>query len=314
MNMNGSIPLDPDSLHLPLIFLRNIRNSFGDEGQHWLGNLPSLLKEAAEKWDLTLGEPLLLSYNYVCAAQRADGTEVVLKIGVANREFLSELTALRYFNGDGCVRLLAADEAKYMFLLERLNPGEMLVSLADDEKRTELAAEIMLHLWRPAPEGLPLIQLSEWFGELSKLRPKYRGGTGPFPKKLVEQVESLLPELFATSNPAYLLHGDFHHFNILSSERGWLVIDPKGVIGPPGYECGPLLTNPIPDWPYRPEAVRLTKRRIAILSERLGFSREYICNWSLCHAILSAWWDMDENGQGGEYALACAEMIAAITV
>ncbi len=40
------------------------------------------------------------------------------------------------------------------------------------------------------------------------------------------------------------MHGDFHHFNILSSERGWLVIDPKGVIGPAGYEVGPLLINP----------------------------------------------------------------------
>jgi streptomycin 6-kinase len=307
--MNAFIPPGPEPLTLPPAFLRNIRNAFGDEGRRWLENLPCLLQAAATRWDLTLGEPLLLSYNYVCAAQRADGTEVVLKLGVPNRELLSELTALRLFNGEGCVRLLAADEAQYMFILERLRPGEMLVSLADDDQRTEIAAEVMSRLWRPAPPDLPFIPLSAWFGELSKLRPRFGGGTGPFPQTLVERVEALLPELFATSTPSCLIHGDFHHFNLLSSERGWLVIDPKGVVGPPEYECGPLLTNPIPDWPYLPEAAHRTARRIAILSERLDFPRERIRDWGLCHALLSAWWDMDENGQGGEYALACAEML-----
>lgn len=296
-------------MNLPADFIRNICHSFGATGEQWLRDLPALLDEAAEKWGLTIGEPLLLSFNYVTAAKRADGTDVVLKIGVIDREFISELTALRHFNGDGCVRLLEADDEKCMFVLERLKPGEMLLSLADDDKRTEIACEVMSHLWRPAPPGLPLIQLSDWFAQLSKLRPRYGGGTGPFPKTLVEQVESLLPELFAASEPFALLHGDFHHFNILSSGRGWLAIDPKGVIGPKGYECGPLLTNPYPNFPYQPDAVRQTKRRIAILSERLGLPREHIREWGLCHALLSAWWDLTEADTGGEYALACAEMI-----
>lgn len=295
---------------LPATFLQNIRSSFGPTGETWLQNLPRLLHSAAEKWDLTLGEPLLLSYNYVCAAQRADGTEVVLKLGVPDREFISELTALRYFNGDGCVRVLEADDAQYMFLLERLRPGEMLATLADDEARTGILAEVMTHLWRPAPPDLPLIQLSEWFEKLSKPRASFGNEFGPFPRKLAERVATLLPELFATSSPPRLLHGDLHHFNLLSSERGWLVIDPKGVVGPPEYECGALLINPYPEFAYLPEAARLTARRIALLSERLGFEREKIRAWGFCHAVLSAWWNMDENGQGGEYSLACAELLA----
>jgi streptomycin 6-kinase len=298
-------------MNLPSNFTRNIRNAFPEQGEQWLLDLPSLLDEAARKWDLTIGEPLLLSYNYVCAAKRADGTDVVLKIGVPNREFFSELTALRHFNGDGAVRLLEADDEKYMFVLERLKPGEMLTSLEDDEKRTEIASEVMAKIWHPAPQGLPLIQLSEWFAELSKLRPRFGGGTGPFPKTLVERAESLLLELFVTSSPPCLIHGDFHHFNILSSERGWLVIDPKGIIGPPEYDCGPLLMNPIPDLPYRSGAICQTERRIAILSERLGFPRERIRDWGICHSLLSAWWDLTEDGTGGEYSIACAEMIAS---
>jgi streptomycin 6-kinase len=111
-----------------------------------------------------------------------------------------------------------------------------------------------------------------------------------------------------------LLHGDFHHFNILSSERGWLVIDPKGVIGPPEYEVGPLLLNPWDDFRQKPDALRITERRLAILSERLGFPRERLRDWGLCHAVLSAWWDLTEDDTGGEYSIGCAEVIAKVKI
>lgn len=297
-------------LNLPAHFVHNICNAFGERGERWLVDLPGLLAEAAQKWKLTLGAPMLLSYNYVTGATLADGTHVVLKIGVPDRENLSELHALRVFDGEGCVRLLAADEDRIMSLLERLIPGEMLVSLQDDDARTQIACDVMQRLWRPAPAGTPFIRLSDWFAGLDRLRHNYSGGTGPFPKKLVEKVEALIPELFSEAGSPVLIHGDLHHFNILSSERGWLAIDPKGVIGAPGYECGPLLTNPIPDFPYLPGALKMTERRIAILSERLGFARGLIRDWGLCHAILSAWWDFAEHDSGGEYALACAEVIA----
>lgn len=297
-------------MNFPADFLRNIRSTFGAEGQRWLTDLPSLLAMAAQKWGLRLGEPLLLSYNYVTTAIMADDTPVVLKIGVPNHEFSSEISALRFFNGDGCARLLAADDEKFMFLLERLEPGEMLVSLADDDMRTEIACGVMQQLWRPVAEGMPFIKLGDWFAELKNLRSKYAGGSGPFPAGLLARVEHLLPDLLAESGSPILIHGDLHHFNILSSSRGWLAIDPKGVIGPPAYECGPLLMNPIPDFPYLPGAIRQTERRIAILSEHLGFSRENIRDWGLCHAILSAWWDLSGAEPGGEYSLAFAEVIA----
>jgi streptomycin 6-kinase len=224
------------------------------------------------------------------------------------------MTALRIFDGDGAARLLEADDQNYMFLLERLHPGTMLADLIDDDERcTRIACDVMTHLWRHKPQG-HLIQLSDWFGELKGLRIRYKGGTGPFPKKLVERVETLIPELFATSGPPVLLHGDFHHFNILSSERGWLVIDPKGVIGPPEYEVGPLLLNPWDDFRQKPDALRITERRLAILSERLGFPRERLRDWGLCHAVLSAWWDLTEDDTGGEYSIGCAEVIAKVKI
>jgi streptomycin 6-kinase len=105
----------------------------------------------------------------------------------------------------------------------------------------------------------------------------------------------------------------------LSSERGWLVIDPKGVIGPAGYEIGPLMLNPWNSLSDRIspalsliEGFRVrAKRRVSILAERLGWERETIIRWATAHAVLSTWWSV-EDGEDWGYSLHCAEIFYGI--
>jgi len=320
-------------LNLPFDFIRNIEGVFGDAGKQFIANLPILVHEASQRWELTNVQPApTLSYNFVAFADRGD-EQVVLKMGVPDRELKSEMAALRLFDGDGACRLIDCDEEKYWMLLERLKPGVMLVTLEDDEEATHIAADVMQKIWRPAEvlESASVaadpwrhwlaenqkqasvlqnfIRLSDWFGGLKRLRARFNGGTGPFNEKLVERVERSVKDFFIENHKPVLMHGDFHHFNILSSERGWLVIDPKGVIGPAGYEVGPLLLNPWGDLLSGKDYRLMTKRRIDILHERLGFERERIREWGLAHAILSAWWSIEDQGDW-DYALAFAEMIA----
>ena len=325
-----------NDLNLPADFIKNIHNSFDEQGVQFIKDLPRLVNESSLIWNLRDVRTVSnLSYNYVAFAKRAD-VDVVLKIGVPNPELNSEIAALNLFNGDGACQLLGSDEERGFLLLERLNPGTMLADLTDDDERTNIAIDVMQRIWREIPsasfapaallageEGASsnekFIKLSDWFDALKKVRPRFNGGTGPFPKIIFERVESLLPGLFADEN-VKLIHGDFHHFNVLSSERGWLVIDPKGVIGPVGYEIGPLMMNP---WGSISDGIRpalsmiegfkaQTKRRMSILSERVGWEQETILNWATAHAVLSAWWDMQEDGTGGEYSLWCAEMFSEI--
>jgi len=97
---------------------------------------------------------------------------------------------------------------------------------------------------------------------------------------------------------------------VLESARGWLAIDPKGVIGPGGYEVGPFLINPVPDFLNGSNPIGRTEKRIAILSEMLDMERERIRSWAICHAVLSAWWSIEDNDPGwGEYSVHCAEII-----
>ena len=136
----------------------------------------------------------------------------------------------------------------------------------------------------------------------------FGGRTGPFPAKTFALTEGLVHDLFAENRPQVLLHGDFHHFNILSSGGGWLVIDPKGVIGPAEYELGPLLMNPNNQLLEETEAIHRTQRRIATLSERLGFDPQRLRAWAICHSVLSAFWDMAEDGSGCESSRAWTEI------
>ena len=234
-------------------------------------------------------------------------------MGVPNREFKSEMATLRLFNGEGACRLIGHDEENYWMLLERLKPGVMLSTLKNDEQATHIAAEVMQKIWRSAPEADVFIRLSDWFDGLKRLRKMFNGGTGPLTRKLVERTEQSAKDFFAENHQPVLMHGDFHHFTILSSERGWLIIDPKGVIGPACYEVGPLLMNPWSDLVNMKDYRGMTKRRIDILHERLGFERERIREWGVAHAILSAWWGIEDN-TGWEYSLAFAGMIAELRI
>jgi streptomycin 6-kinase len=295
---------------LPPDFISTIRNTFKGAGDNFLATLPARIDEAARRWSLTDIQPVPnLSYNFVCYALGPNSQSVVLKIGIPDKELTSEMAALRLFNGEGAVQLTDYDEAKGFLLLERLQPGLMLSTLEDDEEATHIAADVMLKLQRPAPQDGSFIKLSDWFDGFKKLRKYYDGGTGPFNETLVERAERSVHDFFAEDYAPMLIHGDFHHFNILSSERGWVVIDPKGVIGPAGYEVGPFLLNPSEE-PLNGSKFRVrAKKRIYILSEHLGLERERIREWGIAHAVLSAWWGIEDN-TGWEYSMACAEMLA----
>lgn len=321
-------------MDLPPTFIQNLTSAFGHaRTEDWIADLPRLLALAASRWDLDLGAPVdALSYNYVCYASRRPERrssspclsgvsrpqskgDFILKIGIPHRELTSEIECLRVWDkllakhprGAICptARLLASDPEHGLLLLERLVPGKDLASLADDDRATTIAADVMSRLWISAPENPNLITLKSWFDGLNRLRPRFHGGTGPFPARLVETAEGLLRELFA-EDERWLIHGDCHHYNILSHGDEWRVIDPKGVIGAREYEVAPFMLNPV--YQPRPNIKRETIRRLDIFSERLGLDRQRLWAWTVAHSVLSAWWDLQEDGTGGEAAIACGEV------
>jgi streptomycin 6-kinase len=299
----------------PADFTRRIRKAFGAEGDAWLSRLPSLLMDLARQWDLALGKPFELSYNYVAPALRADGTPAVLKIGVPVAEIRRELPALRLYAGDGACQVLESDAERCAMLLERVVPGEMLLGLVriDDDRATRIGARVLRKLWRPVPAGSvdPFRPVAEWFTRAFDRHRLAYGGPGPLPRNVFEAGVTLAPALLDSAPAPVLLHGDFHHYNVLSATRaGWLAIDPKGMTGDPGYDVGPFVGNPrLRDAPRSPQ---LLNRRLDILADELEYDRARLRDWSIAHAVLSACWSAEEdNGEGWQDEVTTAEMLMA---
>jgi streptomycin 6-kinase len=289
-----------------------IVNLYGTRGSEWLQRLPVLIAECERRWSIAVMAPLdCLTFNYVAPAVGADGQEMILKLGVVNPELLTEIEALRLFDGRGSVQLLAADPDQGALLLERLRPGTPLSTLADDERATSIAAGVMRQLWRPVPAGHPFPSVARWAAGLGRLRARFGGTTGPLPQTLVEQAEALFGELLSSMDELLLLHGDLHHDNILAAGRQpWLAVDPKGVVGEPAYEVGALLRNPWPRLLDLPRPGRILARRVDQLAEELELDRARIVAWGVAQAVLSAWWCLEDGYVGWEYAIRCAELLA----
>jgi streptomycin 6-kinase len=291
-------------LDLPEHFVRAI-TSVHDDGAEWLAALPEFLAAVADRYELTLGAPFKLSYNYVCAATRSDGRPVVLKVSPPYDEFYTEVAALRHYGVEGCVELLDADPDQGIVILERLLPGETIhaLSFENDDEATRIAASVMTKLWRPLPAE-------------HNFPTEHNGATGPLPAHLVERAEGIYRELFASAPPPVLLHGDLHHENILSATRApYLAIDPKGVAGEPAYEVGPLFYNPQPEIFHQPNLARVLKRRLDVLAEYLPIDRERLLACAFAHSVLSAAWSVEENdsSEGGwRSTILVAETLASL--
>lgn len=284
--------------HLPEAFVQTTIDLHGGVGVAWLEALPSRLADLAARWDLTLGWPFALSYNYVTPATRRDGTPVVIKVGVPHPELRCEMAALRLYAGRGAVHLYEADPDTGVMLLEHVLPGTPLSRHPDDDEATRLAAEVMTNLWRPLPSDHPFPTAAQWASGLQRLRRRYGGGTGPLPAHLVDRAEGLFRELLASAEPALLLHGDLHHDNILAATRApYLALDPKGLAGEPAYEVGALLRNPSPQIEQWPDLVHIQGRRVEILAEWLGLDRARIIGYGFAQAVLSAWWSIEDHGE-----------------
>jgi streptomycin 6-kinase len=289
---------------------RKILDVHGANGAHWLAQLPELVAECARRWSLEVLPPFPVeSYSFVAPAIRSGDEPVVLKVGVPAQELTCQIAALRYWDGSGICRLLDADAERGFILMERVLPGDPLKTIPNDEQVTEIALDVMQRLWKPAPAQHSFPTIGEWASDLQKLRLRFGGSTGPFPKKMIERAEGQFAELLNDGSQPMLIHGDMNWGNILRAQRQpWLVIDPKGVVGNPLYDVATFLNDP-PDGLADTELAGLWARRIVQTAEKLAVEREQVKAWAQAHLILAGYWTYEEHqGQGWEKVFAMAEL------
>lgn len=293
---------------LPEDFKENIFGLHAEKGEQWLENLPRLVKEISESWSLVVAKPFLnLSYNFAAPCVCADGTKAVLKIGFAEENSIihNEANFLKLLDGNGVVKLLRNDKNRCALLLERLLPGESLKGICriDDERATRIAAELLSRINCKTPKTDHFPTLESWTDGFQKAE------RVNFASEAVKKAKDYFAELMVKSKRQRLLHGDFHHQNILSATRGeFLAIDPKGIVGDICYDISVFLNNPRGWLVTHPNRVKISKRRVEIFAEAFAVEPRNLRKWAYAEAVLSAWWTIEDGGTVAEKWLASAEI------
>jgi streptomycin 6-kinase len=223
--------------------------------------------------------------------RRGDQPVVVKVVKHPGDEWLSG-AALQAFDGYGTVRVFEYFDGA--LLLERLNPGDSLTGMVHDRRDKEATDVLADVIGRMSPSrsfaNMPTVE--DWGRGFERHEAR---ANSEIPKPLLDSARRVYFELSATQGARRLLHGDLHHDNILlDRDRGWLAIDPKGVVGESEYEVGAALRNPYERPELFTEPSTITSR-VERFQRELCLDGERILAWAFAQAVLSAIWAIEDG-------------------
>jgi streptomycin 6-kinase len=249
------------------------------------------IQQHARNWRLSIEESFETETSVISFGTR-DAQSLVLKVVKHEGDEWLAGEVISAFDGHGVVRVY--EHTAGAMLLECARPGNSLADMAlngSDAEATEILAGVIEKMSaRVMPLGCPTVEA--W----AKAFARYLAtGQQQIPSRLVKSGQRVFEDLCGSQSRRRLLHGDLHHDNVLfDSERGWLVIDPKGVVGEIEYEVGAILRNPFasPEVFLAPSTI---ERRLEQLTNRLNLDYEPTLAWSFAQAVLSAIWLVEDG-------------------
>jgi streptomycin 6-kinase len=259
------------------------------------------LERLRRRWGLTPdGRPFRTHSSCLQPVLRRE-IPAMLKLALENEERIgAEL--MKWWDGKGSAKVLAHEGDA--ILLERATGTSSLPAMAragadDDASGIICAVAAKLHARSGPPPGT-LVPLTRWF---RALEPPGVGHGG-----VLARAAATARDLLREPRDVCVLHGDLHHGNVLDfGPRGWLAIDPKGLVGERGFDFANVFCNP--DLEIATAPGRLA-RRANVIAEAAGFERSRLLRWILAYAGLSAAWSL-EDGDDPSLAISVAETAAS---
>jgi streptomycin 6-kinase len=253
--------------------------------------LPERIGELLSTWNVILDDTLQTQTSFIGFGRRGRQAVVLKVLRQPGDEWRSG-EVLAAFEGRGSVRVY--EHVDGAMLLERLSPGSSLAAIAldgGDEEATGTLAEVIGAI-SPRESSSGFVTVQDWGEGFRRYR---ESGDRQIPLDLVEQARHLYLSLCSSQRQARLLHGDLQHYNVLfDSRRGWLAIDPKGVIGEIEYEIGAALRNPFQRTDLFASS-HAVERRVRRYADILKLDADRILMWAFAQAILSAIWSVEDG-------------------
>jgi streptomycin 6-kinase len=244
----------------------------------------------------------------------ADGSVAVVKALKPFDDVEDELRGAHFLawrRGDGAVRLLGRDGRK--MLVEYAGEWHLtdVLERDGDSAATQIAADVMekLHSQSNHPAPAALQPLRDHFAALFAKAAEDRNEGRP---SLYVEGAGLADRLLGDQHGVRPLHGDLHHDNMLLSPRGWLAIDPKGVLGDPAFDAANMFFNPL-----ERDDLCLDPGRIAgmaaIFSRNMKIDPRHLMDFAVAYGCLSAAWHAgDTNHKDETRELAVAAAVRAV--
>ena len=249
------------------------------------------LADLAGRWQIEVGEVRETQSSLLAFGVRGT-SQVVLKVIKARGDEWNTGAVLHALSGPSVVRVLEHEPGAV--LMERARPGNSLVDVVldgRDDEATRILSDVI--------GGMPSVEAPVSTSAVDDWAVAFdwyvAGGDQRISRPLVRDAQHIFRELCATQNARRLLHGDLQHSNVVYDEnRGWIIIDPKGVVAELEFEIGALLRNPA----EAPEVImnlQTLQTRLAVLWERLGLDRDRAIGWAFAQAVLSAIWSVQDG-------------------
>lgn len=267
----------------------------------------ALVRGYLDRWGLVPDGPPFTTHAAHLLPVRRHGAPAMLRLSHEADERAGAVL-MAWWGGEGAARVLAQEAGA--LLLERALGTGSLADMArrgrDDEAcRILCATAAKLHAPRPGPCPA-LIPLTQWFRDLEPAATRHGG----ILRRCAEAARLLLDD----PREVVVLHGDIHHGNVLDfADRGWLAIDPKGLLGERGFDVANIFTNPDLADPTRPVATDPVRfaGRLDIVARAAGLERRRLLLWILAWTGLSASWFRGADDLRVAIALRIAELAAS---
>ncbi|ACZ29300.1 6-kinase [Xylanimonas cellulosilytica DSM 15894] len=287
-----------DRTHVPEALAASHQEYWGDDARAWVDAAPAVLARLLDAWTLTPDGPATHgTVAWIVPVRRADGSPAVLKLQPQDEETVGEPTALAAWGGDGAVLMLEHDAASGAMLLERLDATRSLDTIDVDtalETIGGLARRLHAHA-PPATTGLR--RLADDAARILERTRVVAASSGPDLRDVLDRCAAVVTEVLPEPGDR-LLHWDLHYRNVLAplpgsaaAARGdWLAIDPKPLLGDPGYELLPAVHNRWELAVATGDPAREGLRRLDLLTEVMGLDRDRARAWTLARLLANLTW------------------------
>jgi len=276
----------------------NIINHFGN---NYYEKVLRDIELYAEKWSLSSFQ-FLPSYsaNIVFTCFSEGFGSVVLKIGKPNsREISTEFNTLHEYDGRRFCRVFDADIENGVILEEFIKPGIPLRDESSLDKRLSVFSSLYKDLHKTPTKAEIYPTYTEWVNKITAYMSRRQDCNELY--LYMKNAEDICHSLSKTNAQKMLLHGDFHHDNILLGPEGeYKIIDPKGVVGDPIFDVPRFILNEFGD-DITPDLFEKINYIIHILEESLDIPSKVIRECLFVETAMGICWCIEGGSTPGEY-------------